>query len=129
MDQKRNLILIVEDDDDNRSLTRDLLNIHQYEVLEASNGLQALELLNSHEPQLILMDVAMPGLNGLEVTRRIRRNHSLAHIPIIALTAHARTSDQEAALAAGCDNYVSKPINVRELLATIETYMQSPTPS
>lgn len=128
MSEVRNLILIVEDDDDNRQLTRDLLDLQNYDILEAANGLQALDLLNKHRPHLILMDVAMPGLNGLEVTRRIRQNESLAHIPIIALTAYAGSKDQEAALAAGCTNYVSKPINIQELLSKIETHIQPSTP-
>jgi CheY-like chemotaxis protein len=104
-------ILLVEDNPVNRRLAVFLLRAHGYEVREATTGLEALEILEKERPDLIVMDIQLPGMDGLEVTRKIKGQPSMADIPVIAVTSYAMKGDREKALAAGCVGYVTKPID------------------
>ena len=117
-------ILVVEDNQDNRELVVKVLKINGYDVIEAVDGQEALEKTRAENPDLILMDLFIPKIDGYEVTRRLKRDRDLKSIPIIALTAHAMKGDMEVALAAGCDGYIPKPINVRELPKQIEHFLK-----
>jgi two-component system cell cycle response regulator DivK len=117
-------ILVVEDNQDNRELVVKVLKINGYYVIEAVDGQEAIEKTRSENPDLILMDLFIPKIDGYEVTRRLKRDRDLKSIPIIALTAHAMKGDMEVALAAGCDGYIPKPIDVRELPKQIEHFLK-----
>jgi len=112
-------ILVVEDDHLNMKLMRSILALGHYQILEAGEAEIGLELAARHHPDLILMDIQLPGLDGLSATRRLKQTPELANIPVIALTGLAMDGDRENALAAGCDDYISKPINTRTFLASI----------
>jgi two-component system, cell cycle response regulator DivK len=116
-------ILLVEDQEDNRRIMRDLLSASGYQLVEANDGEQGLALAASEVPDLILMDIQLPGLDGYEVTRRIKANAALSHIPIIAVTSYALSGDDQKAFAAGCDGYVTKPFSPRQLLAKIREFL------
>ncbi len=116
-------ILVVEDQEDNRQILRDLLSSTGYEMVEAENGEEALTVAAAEQPDLILMDIQLPLLDGYEATRRIKANPALAKIPIIAITSYALSGDEEKARAAGCDDYVTKPYSPRALLAKIREYL------
>lgn len=120
-------ILYVEDNPDNMLLVKRVLQARGYRVLEAQNGLEGLAVAESQEVDLILLDINLPDINGYEVARRLRKSgkSELAYIPIIAITANALKGDAEKALEAGCDVYMSKPINIRELSARVEAYVPS----
>ena len=117
-------ILVVEDNQDNRELVVKVLKINGYHVIEAVDGEEAIEKTRAENPDLILMDLFIPKIDGYEVTRRLKRDIDLKSIPIIALTAHAMKGDMEVALAAGCDGYIPKPIDVRELPKQIEHFLK-----
>ncbi len=117
-------ILVVEDNQDNRELVVKVLKINGYQVIEAVDGEEALEKTKTEKPDLILMDLFIPKIDGYEVTRRLKRDRDLRSIPVIALTAHAMKGDMEVALAAGCDGYIPKPIDVRELPKQIEYFLK-----
>ena len=117
-------ILVVEDNQDNRELVVKVLKINGYKVIEAVDGEEALEKTKTENPDLILMDLFIPKIDGYEVTRRLKSDRDLKHIPVIALTAHAMKGDMEVALAAGCDGYIPKPIDVRELPKQIEYFLK-----
>ena len=117
-------ILVVEDNQDNRELVVKVLKINGYHVIEAVDGQEAIEKTRAENPDLILMDLFIPKIDGYEVTRRLKRDRDLKSIPIIALTAHAMKGDMEVALAAGCDGYIPKPIDVRELPKQIERFLK-----
>ena len=112
-------ILIVEDGEMNRDLLVQLLE-DNYELVEATNGKQGLKMAAEENPDLILLDITLPGMDGYEVTKQIRREESLKETPIIAVTAHAMTGDEEKALAAGCNDYLCKPIEEEELWTKVE---------
>jgi len=116
-------ILVVEDEEDNRQILRDLLTKAGYEMTEAVNGEEALAEVARQRPDLILMDIQLPVMDGYETTRRIRINPAWKSLPIIAVTSYALAGDKDKALAAGCDAYVTKPYSPRQLLATIREYM------
>ena len=116
-------ILVVEDEKDNRQILRDLLGNAGYELTEAENGEEAIAAAAERRPSLILMDIQLPIVDGYEATRRIRSNPDLRSVPIIAVTSHALAGDEDKALAAGCDGYVSKPYSPRDLLAKVRTYL------
>ena len=118
------LILVVEDQEDNRRIMRDLLASAGYEVIEAVTGEEGVAAAETHCPDLILMDIQLPGLDGYEATRQIKANPDLQHIPIIVVTSYALSGDDVKAFEAGCDDYVSKPFSPRELLAKIREYLQ-----
>ena len=116
-------ILIVEDEPKNLKLLRDLLQRFGYEILEASDGEQGVKSAGEKMPDLILMDIMMPKMDGLEATRIIKADIKTKHIPVIALTSYAMKGDREKTIEAGCDGYIAKPIDIKEFLKTIETYL------
>ncbi|MGH7473402.1 MAG: response regulator [Candidatus Methylomirabilales bacterium] len=116
-------ILVVEDQEDNRRIVRDLLTSAGYEMIEAVNGEEGVAMAQTDRPDLILMDIQLPGLDGYEATRRIKANPALRQIPIIAVTSYALSGDDAKAMAAGCDAYVTKPFSPRLLLAKIREYL------
>jgi CheY-like chemotaxis protein len=118
-------ILVVEDNPDNRTLLSDLLVALEYQVIEAVDGEQGVELAVREKPALILMDLSLPRKDGWQATRELKANSAVAGIPVIALTAHAMTGDRERALEAGCDDYISKPIDTAELLDKIRRYLKA----
>jgi two-component system cell cycle response regulator DivK len=118
------LILAVEDQEDNMQILRDLLTSAGYEIVEAENGEQALAAVSKRRPDLILMDFQIPIIDGYEATRRIKADPALRLIPIIAVTSHALSGDEEKARAAGCDDFVAKPYSPRHLLAKVRQYLR-----
>jgi two-component system, cell cycle response regulator DivK len=116
-------ILVVEDEEDNRQILRDLLTTAGYEMTEAVNGEEALAEVAKQRPDLILMDIQLPVMDGYETTRRIRIDPDLKSLPIIAVTSYALAGDESKALACGCDAYVSKPYSPRQLLEKIREYL------
>jgi two-component system cell cycle response regulator DivK len=118
------LILVVEDQEDNRRIMRDLLASASYEVIEAVTGEEGVAAAETYRPDLILMDIQLPGLDGYEATRRIKASPDLHYIPIIVVTSYALSGDDVKAFEAGCDDYVSKPFSPRELLAKIREYLK-----
>ncbi len=124
-----NLILVVEDNKDNLRLILDLLESMSYPTLVATDGEQAVKLAGEANPALILLDLSLPTMDGWTAARLIKEQHAPKTIPIIALTAHAMFGDKEKALAAGCDDYVSKPINFRELAGKLKQYLATPPES
>ena len=121
MNAKR--VLVVEDIEMNRKVVRIVLKAKGYEVLEASHAEEALEILGAETPDLILMDIALPGMSGEELTRQIKANPKWCHLPIIALTASAMKGDREQFLDAGCDDYISKPIDTHALVKLVNHYL------
>jgi two-component system, cell cycle response regulator DivK len=116
-------ILVVEDHEDNRQILRDLLGSVGYEMIEAWDGEAALTKLTEVRPDLILMDIQLPGMDGYEVTRRVKANPDWKAIPIIVVTSYALSGDEDKARQAGCDDYVAKPYSPRALLAKIRGYL------
>ncbi len=116
-------ILIVEDQEDNRAILRDLLSQAGYDLIEAADGGEGVELALKERPDLILMDIQLPVIDGYEATRQIKGNAELKSIPIIAVTSYALSGDEAKARAAGCDGYVTKPFSPRQLLAKVREYM------
>jgi len=116
-------ILVIEDQEDNRQIVRDLMTASGYELIEATTGEEGLEAAARERPDLILMDIQLPGIDGYEVTRRIKADPKLREIPIIAVTSYALSGDDKKAFAAGCDGYVTKPYSPRLLLAKILEYL------
>ena len=121
-------ILVVEDQPDNRQILRDLLTSADFEVIEAVDGETGLAAAAAHRPDLILMDIQLPGLDGYEATRRIKTDAALHAIPVIAVTSYASSSDVDKARAAGCDALVSKPFSPRQLLAKVREYLSRTVP-
>lgn len=122
-------ILYVEDNPQNMRLVRKILMAAGYEVIEATNGLSGVATAEREKPDLILMDVNLPDINGLEATSRLKANPPVAAIPIIALTANAMHGDRENCLAAGCDGYLAKPVMKNELLNTVALFLKHVPPS
>jgi two-component system, cell cycle response regulator DivK len=122
-------ILVVEDQADNRQILRDLLTSADFEVIEAETGEAGLAAATARKPDLILMDVQLPGIDGYEATRRLKGNPVLRDVPVIAVTAHALSGAEQEARAAGCDGYISKPISPRQLLAKVREYLSSAAPT
>jgi two-component system, cell cycle response regulator DivK len=116
-------ILVVEDQPDNRRILRDLLGNAGYELIEAETGEEALTAVEAQRPDLILMDIQLPVMDGYEATRRIRSNPELKSIPIIAVTSYALAGDEAKALAVGCNAYVTKPFSPRALLAKVQEHL------
>jgi two-component system cell cycle response regulator DivK len=116
-------ILIVEDNDLNLKLFRDLLTAHGYETIETREGLEAIDLTRSQRPDLILMDIQLPEISGLDVTRRLKADDSICSIPIIAVTAFAMKDDEEKILSAGCEAYISKPISIVPFLNIVRRFL------
>lgn len=116
-------ILVVEDNQDNMILIVDVLTSLEYEVFQAMDGLTGVEMTQDLRPDLILMDLSLPKKDGWTATREIKAQTDLNKIPIIALTAHAMKGDKERALEAGCDDYITKPINLQELASKLDDYL------
>ena len=116
------IILYVEDNFENKLFVRRVIESMGHEMLEAETGYQSLDMAAERPPDLILMDINIPGMDGLETTIKFKQNGNLAHIPVIALTANAMKGDKERCLAAGCDGYLQKPIGVSDLRKTVQEY-------
>jgi len=116
-------VLAVDDQEDNRRILRDLLTSAGFEVVEAATGEEAVTVAESQRPDLILMDIQLPGIDGYEATRRIKANPALRAIPLIVVTSYALSGDEAKAMAAGADAYVSKPFSPRALLAKVKQYL------
>ena len=116
-------ILVVEDTEDNRQIIRDLLTSVGYEIIEAEDGETGVAMAGQHRPDLILMDIQLPTLDGYEATRRIKADPALAQIPVIAVTSYALSGDEAKTRAAGCDGYVAKPFSPRQLLAKVREFL------
>jgi len=116
-------VLIVEDNPMNMELAGDLLTAEGYEILQAATALEALGVLQEVKPDLILMDIQLPGLSGLDLTKRLKKDLKTHDIPIIAFTTYTMKCDQEMAFKAGCDGYISKPIDAKRFVRAIETFL------
>jgi two-component system cell cycle response regulator DivK len=121
-------VLIVEDEPKNLKLVRDLLQRFGYETIEAADGEQGITLARTRQPDLILMDVMMPKMDGLEATRILKADAVTKDISIIALTSYAMKGDKEKALEAGCNGYIAKPVDIKELLSLIEQFCPNKEP-
>ncbi len=117
-------ILVIEDTEDNRQILRDLLTFAGFDLIEAGDGETGVAMAHMHRPDLILVDLQLPVLDGFEATRRIRADTTLPHMPIIAVTSYALSGDEEQTLASGCDAYVAKPYSPRALLAKIREFLE-----
>jgi two-component system cell cycle response regulator DivK len=117
-------ILYIEDNFDNRILIKRVLEAEGYTVIEADNGRTGLELARANKPDLILMDINLPDVDGYECTTRLRQMDGMSQIPIIALTANVMTGDHEKALAAGCDDYIPKPVDIDQLPAQVAQHIK-----
>ena len=122
MEKKK--ILIVEDNELNMKLFHDLLEVHGYETYQTKDGREALDLAREHMPDLILMDIQLPEVSGLEVTKWIKEDDTLRSIPVIAVTAFAMKGDEEKIRSSGCEAYIAKPISVATFLETIEKVLR-----
>ncbi len=116
-------VLIVEDNELNMKLFGDLLEAHGYATLKTGNGIEAIELARAHHPNLIIMDIQLPEVSGLDVTRWLKEDENLRSIPVIAVTAFAMKGDEERIREGGCEAYLSKPISVAKFLETVRTYI------
>ena len=116
-------ILVVEDQEDNRRILRDLLGNAGFELIEAQSGEDALSAVMKQRPDLILMDIQLPQMDGYEATRRIKSNPEMKEVPVIVVTSYALAGDEAKARAAGCTAYVSKPFRPRALLAKVREYL------
>lgn len=116
-------VLIVEDNELNMKLFRDLLEAHGYATLQTRNGIEALSLAREHQPDLILMDIQLPEVSGLDVTKWLKEDEALRHIPVIAVTAFAMKGDEERIREGGCEAYISKPITVSMFLETVRQFI------
>jgi two-component system cell cycle response regulator DivK len=117
-------ILIVEDNDLNLKLFRDLLEANGYTTYETKEGIEAISLTRNIQPDLIVMDIQLPEISGLDITRKIKADRDIAHIPVIAVTAFAMRDDEEKIMAAGCEAYLSKPIAIDDFLSTIRRFLE-----
>jgi len=117
-------ILVIEDQEDNRRILRDLLSSVGYEVIEAEDGARGIAAAETQQPDLILMDIQLPVIDGYEATRRIKANPALRAIPIIVVTSYALSGDEDKARAAGGDDYITKPYSPRQLLAKVKEHLR-----
>ena len=121
--QMAKTVLIVEDNELNMKLFHDLLDSKGYNILQTKDGMEALKIARSDKPDLILMDIQLPEVSGLEVTKWIKEDDDLRHIPVIAVTAFAMKGDEEKILEGGCEAYIAKPISVANFLSTVEKFL------
>lgn len=117
-------ILIIEDTEDNRRILRDLLTHAGYDLIEADDGAKGVAMAVEHRPDLILMDIQLPTIDGYEATRQIKANPDLRHIPIVAVTSYALSGDEAKTMAAGCDGYIAKPFSPRKILAMMRDLLR-----
>ena len=120
----RRKVLIVEDNELNMKLFNDLLVAHGYDTLQSRDGVEALALARQHRPDLILMDIQLPKISGLEVTRRLKQDLELQAIPVIAVTAFAMKGDREKMCNGGCEEYIAKPVSISEFLQIVERFLR-----
>ena len=120
---RRRKVLIVEDNELNMKLFNDLLIAHGYDTVQSRDGVEALALARQHRPDLILMDIQLPKISGLEITRRLKQDCDLRPIPVIAVTAFAMKGDRERMCDGGCEEYIAKPISIIEFLRTVERFL------
>ena len=120
---KTKTILVIEDNELNMKLLRGLLKVTDYQMLEAFDAETGIELVRRQKPDLILMDIQLPGMDGLEATRHIKNDPEIRHIPVIALTSYAMSGDKEKALTAGCIDYITKPYSTKGLLKTLNNML------
>ena len=118
------LILVVEDNDKNRKLVRDVLMFKGYEVIESETGEEGVRLAQERRPSLVLMDIRLPGIDGVEALRRLRAEETTREIPIMAMTASVMSEDRQKIMAAGFDGYQSKPINVTDFVAAVAQLLE-----
>lgn len=118
-------VMIVEDNELNMKLFHDLLESQGYDIVQTRNGMEALDLARNHHPDLILMDIQLPEVSGLEVTKWLKEDEELHDIPVIAVTAFAMKGDEKRILEGGCEGYISKPISVPHFLETIAGYLKN----
>ncbi len=123
------LVLIVEDNELNMRLLNDVLEAHGYAIIKTDQGEVAIELARRYHPDVILMDIQLPDISGLEATRRLKSDEETRGIPVIAVTAVAMSGDEKKALDSGCDAYISKPIMLQQFLAVVERYASGPVSS
>ncbi len=116
-------VLVVEDNELNMKLFHDLLEAHGYNILQTKDGMEALQLAREHHPDLILMDIQLPEVSGLEVTKWIKEDDNLSSIPVVAVTAFAMKGDEEKIREGGCEAYIAKPISVTNFLETVERFL------
>jgi two-component system cell cycle response regulator DivK len=122
---RRRKVLIVEDNELNMKLFKDLLTAHGYDTVQTQDGIEVMALARQHRPDLILMDIQLPQISGLEVTRWIKADDDLKTIPVIAITAFAMKGDREKICNGGCEDYIAKPISVVSFLRTVERFLSS----
>ena len=120
---RRRKVLIVEDNELNMKLFNDLLTAHGYDTLQTGDGMEALTLARRHHPDLILMDIQLPEISGLEITRRIKEDEELQPIPVIAITAFAMKGDRERIRGGGCEDYIAKPISITAFMQTVRRFL------
>ena len=123
LDTQEKTVLIVEDNELNMKLFHDLLDAHGYRTLQTREGMEALEIARSERPDLILMDIQLPEISGLEITKWIKEDDNLRHIPVIAVTAFAMKGDEEKIRDGGCEAYIAKPISVSLFLETVKKFL------
>jgi CheY-like chemotaxis protein len=121
---KNKTILVIEDNELNMKLVRSLLKIGNYEVLEAVDAETGMQLIRKHRPDLVLMDVQLPGMDGLKATRIIKGDSALKDIPVVALTSYAMQGDEEKAAEAGCTGYITKPLDTKAFLEIIDQFIE-----
>ena len=124
MDAMSKEVLIVEDNELNMKLFHDLLDAHGYQTLQTRDGIEALEIARTNRPDLILMDIQLPEVSGLEVTKWIKEDDNLRSIPVVAVTAFAMKGDEEKIREGGCEAYISKPISVTQFLETVQRFLR-----
>ena len=122
-DSAAKTVLVVEDNELNMKLFHDLLEAHGYNILQTKDGMEALQIARDHRPDLILMDIQLPEVSGLEVTKWIKEDDNLKSIPVIAVTAFAMKGDEEKIREGGCEAYIAKPISVANFLQTVERFL------
>ena len=123
MDAKAKTVLIVEDNELNMKLFHDLLDAHGYNILQTKDGMEALDIAREHRPDLILMDIQLPEVSGLEVTKWLKDDPDLKAIPVVAVTAFAMKGDEERIREGGCEAYLSKPISVGKFIETVRQFL------
>jgi len=122
-DDKSQTVLVVEDNELNMKLFHDLLEAHGYAILQTRDGMEALKMARDHHPDLILMDIQLPEVSGLEVTKWIKEDDTLKEIPVVAVTAFAMKGDEEKIREGGCEAYIAKPISVANFLETVQRFL------
>jgi two-component system cell cycle response regulator DivK len=121
-------ILIVEDNELTMQLFNDVLEAHGYRALQTPSGTETLELARQHKPDLILMDIQLPEVSGIDITQRIKEDEGLRHIPVIAITGHAMKEDEKKIRQGGCEAYLAKPFSIEKFLEIVRNYLQEPYP-